>query len=162
MTIKLELGGIIPAKPEGDTIFEESFTEKETFGILHDFDEWAKERTEEHLKLDKEYIDHSNVFDRNIALFMSKHFVGFMTKPACLIDGIPILSKTWAIEDIDEIKNFKPIEEGKHYLYDITYHFPRYVMVKADPTTFEPILLDEPELISGYWIIRYGTLDIGE
>jgi hypothetical protein len=162
MALKLEIAGIIPSKPDGQTIFEESYVEKETFNITTNFEEWMELRHSDYVKSLEIYREIGQVFDSRMANMIAPHFDGFMLAQAALVDGKSVVAKSRYIESIDDLVNIKSYldqEEGKKYLLNLIYFFPRYTNIRVDETTFQPHLLSYPELtkITG-WNIRYGVL----
>ena len=164
MVSKLELGGVIHAKREDDTIWEPPYREKETHGVTQDFNEWSKHRSSLlHGLTHKDHLlmPQTEVHDQQIATYISKHFEGYMLDPVVLVDGVAVVAQARYLETIDEINDIKKyldLEPGKKYLCDVQYLFPRWVIWKMDTVTFSPILLDKPMATKSGWKIRYGVL----
>jgi hypothetical protein len=163
MAIKLEFQGTIIAKPEGKSIFGESFVEKETYGVITDFNEWAKKRSQVTAELFAQFNSSpvTNAFDRHVAEMILGNFEGYMTHPACLLEGESLVAKTKYVETIDQIMDIKKYldeEPGKKYLYDVQYWFPRWVIWEINEETFLPTKLEKPKATKSGWKVRYATL----
>ena len=90
---------------------------------------------------------------------------GFMTAPIDMIQGKAIEVKSrkckMTVENILEAKEFfaNLNKENPAFLYNVKAQPPQIIYTKLDPETFEPIELDIPEMVEGFWIIRYATLN---
>jgi hypothetical protein len=127
------------AKPEGDTIFEEPYVEKETFGIFNNFDIWSRLKNNQihQTFTSDQYFPNQQtyVFDWHIAKFLAPWFDGYMGGPTALYEGNTLLAKTRHVETLEELLELEKVIKdipNKKFLYTVDYVSLRYEIISID------------------------------
>lgn len=109
-----------------ESLYEEPYTEKETFAFTTDFEEWFVDQRKRHDELIKlELYEHEHVTEASVWNDFVKKAAGYMLRPVVLVEG-----KTYAAVRY-RVKNFSGLSARNFYIYDIYKDDDEYVLRAA-------------------------------
>jgi hypothetical protein len=101
------------------------------------------------------------IVDIGAAKYLKDVTVGYTDKPVCIYNGEIVQARTLKISTAEQLQEFKRtlLATGEQIiLYYPLWNPGGLAYVVMDPETWQPKVLDLPQILNGFWLLRYAII----